>query len=404
MREIKAIDEGDANTSAVRAKLLSEIAVNASALRERALEAENLRRLPREDMAFLQSTGALRVWQPRAQGGWQLDMHAHLDIVEEIAAASAAAGWITGVMHANSWLLAQFEGQAQSDAYNTMEDPLIAAVFTPRGGAQKTQGGYRLSGRWPFCSGCHHAKWFLLGAQMQNEAGAAEDEGILLVPSSDVQIVDDWSVTGLRGTGSNSVIASKAFAPEHRTISVRDALNGVYRSSNAQDHALYRGAFVPVLALALTGSALGVARAALDEFRKTAPNRVLAYSFNETQSDSASAHTLLAEASAKIDTARLILHHCADDIEAAAENFAQMDVPARARVRFNCARAVRMCLEATDSLFLASGGSSLDEKNILQRASRDLHAINVHGLLWLPINQELYGRILFGLEPNSPLL
>ena len=134
------------------------------------------------------------------------------------------------------------------------------------------------------------------------------------------------------------------------------------------------------------------------------PGREVAYTQRETQIDLPVTHMQVAEAATKIATARLALYHCADAIEAAARAGETMAFAKRARVRMDCAWAVRQCLEGVEILMLASGGSGIGEKNPVQAAWRDLHAINMHGLLNLQTNQEMYGRVLLGLTPNTPLI
>jgi 3-hydroxy-9,10-secoandrosta-1,3,5(10)-triene-9,17-dione monooxygenase len=111
-----------------------------------------------------------------------------------------------------------------------------------------------------------------------------------------------------------------------------------------------------------------------------------------------------AAAATKIGMARLLLYHCADEIEAAAKKGEMMEFAKRARVRMDCAQAARECLEAAEILYLASGGSGIHDASALGRAWRDLHAINMHGLLNLETNREMYGRVVLGLEPNTPLI
>jgi 3-hydroxy-9,10-secoandrosta-1,3,5(10)-triene-9,17-dione monooxygenase len=161
---------------------------------------------------------------------------------------------------------------------------------------------------------------------------------------------------------------------------------------------------VPVLTLALAPSALGTAQAALEAFRKRLPGREIAYTQHEVQIDSPVTHIQAATAATKIDTAQLLLHHCADAIQAAAERDETMDFAKRARVRMDCAFAVRLCLEAVETIYLASGGSGIAETSTIQRASRDIHAVNMHGLLSLETNAEMYGRVVLGLTPNTPLI
>ena len=373
-------------------------------LRERVATAERLRRLPDENVAAVRSAGLFKVLQPRSFGGHQASLRTHIDVVATLARGCAATGWCAGVIHAHSWLMGLFPWQAQEDAYGSDPDTIISAVISPRGAAKRVEGGYLLSGAWTFCSGCEHARFLLLGAAVQDDAGANVDEGDLLVPVGDVTIKDDWNVIGLRGTGSCSIVAENVFVPGHRYLSLPAAIAGKAPGIEQQQGWLYRAAAVPVLALAITPAALGIAEAALATFIQRLPGREVAYTQREMQKDMAVTHLQVAEAGTKIDTARLILYHCADEIEAAARAGDTMAFTKRARVRMDCAWAVRLCVEGVEILMLASGGSGISESNAVQRAWRDLHAINMHGLLNLQTNQEMYGRVLLGLKPNTPLI
>ncbi len=129
---------------------------------------------------------------------------------------------------------------------------------------------------------------------------------------------------------------------------------------------LYKSAAVPVLTLALAPGALGTAQAALEAFKKRLPGREIAYTQHEVQIDSPVTHIQAATAATKIDTAQLLLHHCADEIQAAAERGEAMDFAKRARVRMDCAYAVRLCLEAVETIYLASGGSGIADTSTIE--------------------------------------
>jgi 3-hydroxy-9,10-secoandrosta-1,3,5(10)-triene-9,17-dione monooxygenase len=309
-----------------------------------------------------------------------------------------------GVVHAHSWLIGSFPQLAQEECYGVNPDAFVSAVIAPRGKARQADGGYRLEGFWPFASGCEHAQWLLLGAEILDAQGAVVDACDLLVPTSDITIKDDWNVVGLRGTGSCSIAAKDVFVPRHRSLSLPGIIQGRAPGAAPHEGSLYKGAAVPVLALAITPSALGMAEAALEAFMQRLPGREIAYTEREVQIDSTATHRQVADAATRIHVARLLLHRCATDIEAAAERGEAMEFTARARVRMDCAHAVRQCLEATEILFLACGGSGIGESNPVQRSWRDLHAVNMHGLLALETNQEMYGRVLLGLKPNTPLI
>ncbi len=180
-------------------------------------------------------------------------------------------------------------------------------------------GGFVLNGFWPFASGCEHSQWLFLGAVVEDAGGEAVDEGDLLVATEAVTIKDDWNVAGLRGTGSCSIVAQDVFVPKHRFLSLPAAIQGHAPGVELHDGTLFRSAAVPVLALAITPAALGAAELAFESFTSKLPGKEVAFTRRERQIEMPVTHLQVAEARTKIDTARLLLHHCADAIEAAAQ-------------------------------------------------------------------------------------
>jgi 3-hydroxy-9,10-secoandrosta-1,3,5(10)-triene-9,17-dione monooxygenase len=373
-------------------------------LRERAAEADRLRKVPDANIIALPHEGLLKLLQSRRYGGYQMSLHTHIDVVAELGRGCPSTAWCVGVFHAHSWLMGLFPEMAQRDSYGTDPDAIVSAVIAPRGKARAVDGGFVLSGFWPFASGCEHSQWLLLGAVVEDVGGQAVDEGDLLVKTADVTVNDDWVVGGLRGTGSCSIVVKDVFVPTHRFLSLPAAIQGHAPGVELHDGTLYRAAAVPVLALALTPAALGAAELAFESFTARLPGREVAFTQREKQIEMSVTHLQVAEARTKIDVARLLLHHCADAIEAAAARGEEMAFLKRARVRMDCAHAVRRCVEAIETLYLASGGSGIGESNPTQRAWRDVHAIAMHGFLNLQTNQEMYGRVLLGLTPNTPLI
>lgn len=386
------------------AEILDRAAALIPELGQRAAEAEQLRRLPDANVAALKRAGLFKILQARRYGGLQASLHMHVDAVATIARGCGATAWCMGVVHAHSWLMASFPEEAQEETYGADPDTIIAAVIAPRGEAKPVEGGYVLSGFWPFASGCQHAQFLLLGARILDKSGTVVDEADLLVPAKEITINDDWHVAGLRGTGSCSVVATEVFVPRHRILSLPGLAQGQAPGAALHEGSLYKSAAVPVLQLALAPSAIGIAEAALAAFQARLPGRVIAYTLGEKQIESATTHRQLADAATRVRVARLLLHRAVDDIEAAATAGAIMAAVERARIRMDCAHAVRQCLEAVGALFLACGGSGLAEANPIQRAWRDLHAINMHGALALEVNQEMFGRMLLGLPPNTALI
>jgi 3-hydroxy-9,10-secoandrosta-1,3,5(10)-triene-9,17-dione monooxygenase len=362
------------------------------------------RRVPADNIALLRSIGVNRVLQPRDSGGFEQSLHTHIDVVSAVAQGCGSTGWCLGVYHAHEWLMGLYGPQARADVYGKDADTLISAVIAPRGKAVRTADGYRVSGFWPFCSGVHNAAWVMLGAHVEDPAASGPDSGIFLIPASEIEIKDDWYVAGLSGTGSNSVVAKDVLVPAHRFLSIPKAIEGSFPGRETATGDLYHAAPVPVLTLFLCGPAIGIARRALEHFRKRLPGRVIAYTFDQPQIESAVTHAQVGEAATKIDTANLLLHAMVDEVESHAQARTQMPFDRRSKARADCAFAVRLCLEAVELLIYASGGSGLAENNEVQMAARDIRAINMHGLLNWSTNAETYGRTVLGLAPNSPVI
>jgi 3-hydroxy-9,10-secoandrosta-1,3,5(10)-triene-9,17-dione monooxygenase len=371
-------------------------------LRARSAQTALDRRLPPETIAALRTSGALKTIQAKRNGGAALSMHDHLDMVSTIARGCGSTAWVAGVVQAHSWLISHFPGAAQDDIYGTDTDTVVAAVVGPRGTAKKVPGGYRLSGVWPFASGSEVAEWLLLGAVVVDD-GEAGEEGDFAVPASALKYHDDWRVVGLSGTGSCTVSAEDVLIPEHRFLSFRAMLSGESPGMALHDGWLERCAPVPVLTLALTGSAIGIARQALDDFPPLIKGKAIVYG-SGTRDEHPVTHVDLAEAVMKIEQGELLLYRAADAIDRAARESTPFDLQTRARLRLDCAEGVRRCLEGVEILFQLSGASGLRESSPLTRAVADLRAINQHGLLDLRTNREMYGRIHLGLEPNSGMI
>jgi 3-hydroxy-9,10-secoandrosta-1,3,5(10)-triene-9,17-dione monooxygenase len=371
---------------------------------ERAVEAEKLRRMPDANVAALKKAGLFKILQARRYGGYQMPFSTHIDVIAEIARGCPSTAWCMGVIHAHSWFMGLFPEKAQEETYGADPDAIISAVIAPRGKAVKVEGGYRLNGFWPFGSGCEHSQWLFLGAVVVDESGKEIDAADFLVPTKEVTLKDDWNVVALRGTGSCSIVAKDVFVPKHRMLSLPGSIAGKFPGAAEHDGWLYKSAVVPVLTLALAPSALGMAEAALDHLRERLPGRIVAYTEGEVQIEQPITHVQVAEAATKIRVARLLLHGCAEEIQAPAERGEMMEFAKRARVRADVAYAVRQCLEAIEILYMATGGSGISETNPMQRAWRDVHAVNMHGLMNLQMNQEMYGRVVLGLKPNSTLI
>ncbi len=163
----------------------------------------------------------MRVLQPRRFGGHQQSFVTFSRVIEILAEGCAASAWVYAVLAEHQWIIACMSERAQVDIWG--DDPLAVAAssLAPRETARTTPGGWRLSGRFPFSSGCLNAQWAIIGARCEDAAGNLATR-YMLIPMSEIEIVDDWEVLGLRGTGSRTLVLDDVFIPTHRSILLRD--------------------------------------------------------------------------------------------------------------------------------------------------------------------------------------
>src|SRR5947199_5695550 len=237
------------------------------AIRERASRAEQLRRLPDETFADFQEAGVLRAMQPKRYGGFEIDPGIFYQAVGEVAAVCGSTGWIFAVMGAHNWHLALFPPQAQEDVWGEDDSIQLSTSLAPTGSVERVDGGFRLSGRWSFSSGCDFCQWVVLGGLAPPvEPGGPPDARTFLLPHSDYVIDDNWHVMGLCGTGSKDIVVEKAFVPEYRTLSYLDTFHLRHPGAAVNDGPLFRLPFGVVFPYALVAPAIGVALGALQHF------------------------------------------------------------------------------------------------------------------------------------------
>src|SRR5216683_8073327 len=184
-------------------------------LAERAPAAAAARQVPAETIAEYRQAGILRILQPRRFGGIEGRFSLFSRIVEELTYGCASSAWVYAVLAEHQWILAQYPEAAQIDVWGDNPEAVAASSLAPRAAAQRVAGGWRLSGHYPFSSGCDHAQWAIIGAFL-GEMGDPQRVAYLLVPLAEIEIDDDWHALGLRGSGSKSLVLHDVFVPEHR--------------------------------------------------------------------------------------------------------------------------------------------------------------------------------------------
>src|SRR5580700_3141703 len=371
-------------------------------LRERAARTEELRRLPRETERDLHDAGLFRIVQPKRVGGSEFDYVALVDCADTIGQADASVAWNFANLASHHWMLGMFDQRAQDAVWGKDVDALIASSFIfPAGRARKVEGGYRLRGSWPFSSGVASCDWNMLASVVSSDDEADGIEyRIFLVHKSDYEIVDTWNAAGLRGTGSNDVEVRDAFVAEPMTIAVNDLAGGPTPGSAVNPNALYALPVFSLFPYVLSGVALGNAQACLDDYVDLTRHRASTYN-RAKLGDLQSTQIKIAEASAKIDAARLIMRSTCIQAMADARRGHVPDVAAKTRMRRDGAFAVNLCTEAVSLLFAASGARGLSTSGALQRQFRDAHAINSHIAFNFDAAGTNYGRVTLGLPSEN---
>ena len=371
-------------------------------LRERATRTEELRRLPPETERDLHDAGLFRIVQPKRVGGSEFDYVALVDCADALAQGDASVAWNFGNLASHHWMLGMFDRRAQDAVWNRDADALIASSFIfPSGRARKVEGGYLLRGRWPFSSGVGSSEWNMLGGVVASDDEADGIEyRIFLLNKKDYKVTDTWNASGLRGTGSNDVEVGETFVAGPMSVAVGDLAGGPTPGSADNPNALYTLPVFSLFPYVLSGAGLGNAQACLDDYIDITRHRASTY--NRTKlGDFQSTQIKIAEASAKIDAARLIMRSRCVEAMADARSGQIPDIAAKTRLRRDGAYSVNLCTEAVSLLSSASGARGLFTTGALQRQFRDAHAINSHLAFNFDAAGTNYGRVALGLPSEN---
>ncbi|QWG24934.1 acyl-CoA dehydrogenase family protein [Bradyrhizobium sediminis] len=371
-------------------------------LRERASRTEELRRLPPETERDLHDAGLFRIMQPKRVGGSELDYVALVDCSDVLAQGDASVAWNFANLASHHWMLGMFDRRAQDLIWSSNADTLIASSFIfPSGRARKVDGGYLLQGHWPFSSGVGSSEWNMLGGVVASDDEADGIEyRIFLLHKKDYKVTDTWNASGLRGTGSNDVEVAEIFVAEPMTVAVGDLAGGSTPGSAANPNPLYALPVFSLFPYVLSGAGLGNAQACLDDYIDITRHRASTYN-RAKLGDFQSTQIKIAEASAKIDAARLIMRSRCLEAMAGARSGHIPDMAEKTRLRRDGAYSVNLCTEAVSLLSSASGARGLFTTGALQRQFRDAHAINSHLAFNFDAAGTNYGRVALGLPSEN---
>jgi alkylation response protein AidB-like acyl-CoA dehydrogenase len=359
---------------------------------------ERQRELPPGLIDAMGTAGMFSLWLPTSLGGPELNAVDYVRVIEELSRVDGSVGWCATVASAYSF----FAGCLQPDVARRIYDggrTIVAGAVMPSGKAFIADSGYRVTGHWSYGSGIRHSTWVLGNCVVHDSDGPrhGSDGGpeirLAIFPTSAVEVIDTWSVSGLRGTGSHDYRVADLFVPADHTInySAPDAVS---------TGTLYAVPLISVLAVAIAAVPLGIARSAIDAVITLAAAKA-PYGSSTLLRDKPTVQVDVARAEVLLGSARSYLFSTAAELWEEVAGGATASMQRRAMVRLACAYAAQASAQAVDLMYNVAGGTAIFETGRLERCFRDVHASTQH-IATASSNYETGGRVLLGLDPGSP--
>lgn len=371
---------------------------------ERAQAVDEDRRVPESTVHDLVEAGVSRMLQPSRYGGAESNPVRFYEVVRAISGVCGSTGWVASVLGVHPWQLALFDERAQDEVWGDDPTTLLCSSYAPVGRLTPVSGGYELSGRWSFSSGCEHAAWALVGALVLGAEGKPIDFMTVLVPRGDYEIADVWDVIGLRGTASNDIIIDGVFVPEHRTMRNYEQAQLRGPGQKVNTGPLYKMPFGAVFTSTITAPVVGAVAGCYEAFVSSMRDRVRLSLGGGRFAEDQFAQVAIARAASEIDAAVLQMDRNIDELYHCAADGTPIPFELRLRARRDQVRGTERALEAADILFKAAGGNSLRRGNPVERAWRDAHAGSVHVANDVDRALAMYGKGVFGLTVEDNLV
>ncbi|MGX2998274.1 acyl-CoA dehydrogenase family protein [Streptomyces sp. JNUCC 64] len=365
-------------------------------------DAERRRWIPEENIELLEQAGVFRAAVPKRFGGLDLSLADQARIIREAGRGCASTGWLSMVWVSSAGLAGLFPDRAQEEVF-AGGSVRVSGGFSPTGTLTPTDGGFLLNGSWRFNSGCRGAEWNIAAAYVEKEDGSRE-EAVAILPTSEFTIADDWHTSAAAGTGSSTTTAEDVFVPAHRVVSYEDA---VLNTTPGRDAEVTPGRGYGLFTYVMVECAavfLGIAQGALELFLERVPGRGITYTSWSEQSEHPLTQIQVATAANKAAAADALLREVTALLQERADAGVQPSFEEKAEVRGRTAYIVQLAKEAVEILYGASGATVIQRTVPIQRFHRDAQGFALHGMLLASTNLEVHGRVLLGLDPDTPFL
>ena len=371
-------------------EIMADVRALLPAIRERAAASEQERSIPAVSAREFLDIGLARILTPKRYGGTELGLQAWVDVCVEIGKADAAHAWCASLMIHHPHYMAMFPDAAQADVWADGPDVAIAATFTPTTKVEPVEGGYRLTCSIPYMSGINHCSRVVIGGMVPIGEGPP-DWTLFLVPEGKFTVQDTWHTTGMRGTGSNTVIVNDVFVPVEHTLRVPDMREATTPGAALNDEPMFHAPWITYAPLTFLAPMLGAARGALEHYRAWTAERASLFGAQVAEYTSIQVH--LARAASTLDAADLLMRRCVEVAES--PDAARLDL--RSRAYRDQARASELIVDAMDMIMKISGAAGFATSSPIQRAWRAVHFASSHVILNPEVSFAAWGREQFGL-------
>jgi 3-hydroxy-9,10-secoandrosta-1,3,5(10)-triene-9,17-dione monooxygenase len=385
------------------AELISRARALVPRLSERGGQADRDRRIPDETIAEMKAAGLFRALQPKRWGGYETDLGTYYDIEMVLAEGDMSTAWIYGVVGVTQWVMALLDDRAARDVWGKDSTTLVGLSLAPAGKVTAVEDGVRISGRWPFASGCLYCDWALLGAFVPSELpGAPPEWRMYLVPKADYEIIDTWHTVGLKGTGSNDIVVKDAFVPDYRIRRMQDNLRCVGAGQAVNTASLYRIPFGQVFGGGVAYGAIGALQGMLDAFRTYAASR-MRLGGRKTIEDP-DAQLVIGEAENAIDELKTMIHRNVRNLTTYAEHAEIPPQHERLKYKFQMATACERCRALAVRIFQVAGASGISTEHRFGRILADINAGRQHVTNQHELHGREWGAYLLGLPMKDDVM
>jgi 3-hydroxy-9,10-secoandrosta-1,3,5(10)-triene-9,17-dione monooxygenase len=366
------------------AEILTRIRTLSASIRDGAAAAEDARTIPREMIDALLSAGITRILLPPRFGGYGLGLDTWFEVVREIGKADASHAWCASLMIHHPHYISQFPEDAQQAVWADGPDVPIAASILPSARVTPIEGGYRISGEFPFASGINHSRWVIVGGI--DESGAHPEWTFFLIGPGDFKVIDTWFTGAMQATGSNTAVCEDVFVPKTHTVRLSDLREGKAPGGSLHENPIYRAPFISYAPLTFVTPMLGAALGAYEIFRDWTKTR--RGTGGAVIAEIPSIQVRLGRVAADLDIAELLLRRAVET----AQTSTPPSLSLRARTMRDCARSAELCISAIDALIVMSGTAGFAASHPIQRAWRDIHFAAMHVSLNPEQNFAHFGR------------